>query len=38
LCNRNKYIRKKQIIPHTIGAMSLSRRRDHLVIFYLFNS
>ncbi|QCE11295.1 putative transposase [Vigna unguiculata] len=30
MCNRNKDIRKRQTIPHTGGAMSLSRRRDNL--------
>ncbi|QCD89139.1 putative transposase [Vigna unguiculata] len=28
--NRNRDIRKRQIIPHTGGAMSLSRRRENL--------
>ncbi|XP_068483278.1 uncharacterized protein [Phaseolus vulgaris] len=32
LCNRNREIRKKQTIPHTGGAMALSRRRDNLKI------
>ncbi|XP_068498196.1 uncharacterized protein [Phaseolus vulgaris] len=32
LCNRNRDIRKKQTIPHTGGAMPLSRRRDNLRI------
>ncbi|KAK7357023.1 hypothetical protein VNO80_16304 [Phaseolus coccineus] len=32
LCNRNRDIRKKQTIPHTGGAMPLSRRRDNLKI------
>ncbi|ESW06796.1 hypothetical protein PHAVU_010G077600 [Phaseolus vulgaris] len=31
LCNRNREIRKKQAIPHTSGAMALSRRRDNLM-------
>ncbi|KAL2337251.1 hypothetical protein Fmac_011697 [Flemingia macrophylla] len=30
LCNRNREIRKRQTIPHTGGAMALSRRRDNL--------
>ncbi|XP_020211100.1 uncharacterized protein LOC109795945 [Cajanus cajan] len=30
LCNRNREIRKRQTIPHTGGAMPLSRRRDNL--------
>ncbi|XP_068462622.1 uncharacterized protein [Phaseolus vulgaris] len=32
MCNRNRDIRKRQIIPHTGGAMSLSRRRNNLKI------
>ncbi|XP_068488695.1 uncharacterized protein [Phaseolus vulgaris] len=32
MCNRNRDIRKRQVIPHTGGAMSLSRRRNNLKI------
>ncbi|XP_068475821.1 uncharacterized protein [Phaseolus vulgaris] len=32
LCNSNREIRKKQTIPHTGGAMALSRRRENLKI------
>ncbi|XP_068502538.1 uncharacterized protein [Phaseolus vulgaris] len=32
MCNKNRDIRKRQIIPHTGGAMSLSRRRNNLKI------
>ncbi|KAL2321267.1 hypothetical protein Fmac_030236 [Flemingia macrophylla] len=32
LCNRNREIRKRQTIPHTGGAMALSRRMDNLKI------
>ncbi|QCE10863.1 hypothetical protein DEO72_LG10g2095 [Vigna unguiculata] len=32
LCKKNRDIRKRQSIPYTGGAMSLSRRRDNLKI------
>ena len=36
MCNRHRDIRKRQVIPHTGGAMSLSRRRNNLVFVYLY--
>ena len=33
---RNRDIKNTQTIPHTGGAMSLSRRRNNLVYFYLY--
>ena len=33
MCNINKDIRKRQIIPHTGGPMSLSRRKHNLVFY-----
>jgi len=35
MCNRNRDVRKRQIIPHS-SAMLLSKRRDNLVSFYWY--
>ena len=36
MCNRNRDIRKRQIISHIGGAMSLSKRRNNLVFVGLY--